>query len=147
MKLWKKIVIGIVVLMVVGVAVLFYATSSAEKLTEYEISGDKVASVNAVLGETRKVTGVSTGTSNGVRHKQYTYETASVLQDLIAYSVYLRNNGWLVTKEYDLTTGGGEMGFAKESADSGKILMMSVEFEQGKYAIKITKGEGTLTRN
>jgi hypothetical protein len=31
------------------------------------------------------------------------------------------------------------------SADSGKILIISVAFEQNKYAIKITKGEGTLT--
>ena len=122
MKMWKKILIGIVVIMAIGVAVLYYATSSAEKLTEYEVGGDKVASVNDVIGDTRKVTGVSSGTSNGVRYKQYTYETASVLQDLIAYSVYLRNNGWLVTKEYNLTTGRGEMGFAKASADNGKIL-------------------------
>ena len=143
----KKILIGIVVLVVIGVAVLFYATGSAEKLTEYEISGDKVASINAVIGETRKVTGVSTGTSGGVRYKEYTYETASMVQDLSGYATYLRDNGWVVTKDYNLTAGSGEMQLAKESADKGKILIMSVAFAQGKYGIRINKLDGTLTPN
>ena len=144
---WKKILIILVVLAVIGVAAAFYATGSAEKLTEYEIGGDKVASINAVICETRKVTGVSTGTSNGVRYKEYNYETVSVLQDLMAYAVYLQNNGWTVTKDYNLTTGSGEMQFGKESADSGKILVMSIAFSQGKYGIRINKLDGTLTRN
>ena len=143
----KKILIGVVVIAAIIVGVWFYATSSAEKLTEYEISGDKVASINAVIGETRKVTGVGTGTSGGGRYKQYTYETASMVQDLSAYSTYLQSNGWTITKDYNLTTGSGEMQLAKESADSGKILVMSAAFNQGSYAIRITKLDGTLTRN
>ena len=151
MKTFKKILIGIVVLVVIGVAVAFYAMGSAEKLTEYDFGTDKVASINAVIGETRKVTGVDSGTSatpsGSAQHKQYTYETASLVKDLTAYSFHLLNNGWLVTKGSDVNTGKGEMQLAKESADKGKILIMSIAFEQNRYAIRITKGEGTLTRN
>jgi len=150
MKMWKKILIGIVVIVAIGIAVLFYATDSASKLTEYDFGTDKVASVNAVIGEKRKVTGVDVGVSatpsGSVQYKQYTYETASMFEDLLAYSNHLRNKGWLVLKDYNLAAGNGEMQLAIESADSGKILIMSVVFEKDKYAIRITKGEGTLTR-
>jgi len=146
MKMWKKILIGIVVIVAIGAAVLFYTIDSASKLTEYDFGTDKVASINAVIGETRKVNGVSVSTSSGSQYKQYTYETASMVQDLMTYSNHLRNNGWLVLKDYNLTAGNGEMQLGIESADSGKILIMSVVFEQNKYAIRITKGEGTLTR-
>ena len=151
MKLMKKILIGIVVIAAIIVGVYFYATDSAEKLTEYEFGGDKVASINAVIGETRKVTGVDVGTSvttsGSAEHKQYDYETASMVQDLTTYSLYLRNNGWLVLKDYNLTTGTGEMQLGIESVDSGKILVMSIAFNEGKYAVRITKLDGTLTRN
>ena len=151
MKTWKKVVIGIIVVVAIGAAVLFYAIDSASKLTEYDFGTDKVRSINAVIGETRKVTGVSTGTSvtpsGSMRYKQYTYETASMVKDLSVYSDYLQKNGWLVIKSYNLTDHNGEMQLATNSADNGKILIMSVAFEQDKYAIKITKATGTLTRN
>ena len=151
MKLMKKILIGIVVIAAIIVGVYFYATGSAEKLTEYELGGDKVASINAVIGETRKVTGVDVGTSvttsGSAQHKQYNYETESMVQDLTTYSLYLQNNGWMVTQGYNLSVGKGEMQFGIESEESGKILIMAIAFDQGMYAIRITKTEGTLTRN
>ena len=70
-----------------------------------------------------------------------------MVRDLSAYSTYLQNNGWLVSKGYDLNTGNGEMELATESADEGKILIISVAFEEGKYAIRVNKLDGTLTRN
>ena len=117
----------------------------AAKLTEYDFGTDKVPSINAVIGEERKVTGISTGTENGVQYKQYTYQTSSMLEDLSAYSVHLRENGWIVTKDYNLNDGSGEMQLAIESADAGKILVISVAFEEKQYAVRINKLEGTLT--
>jgi hypothetical protein len=150
MKTFKKVAIVIAVLVAIGAAVLFYATDSASKLTEYDFGSDKVASINAVIGETRKATGVNVGTnvtpSGSMEYKQYTYETASMLKDLSVYSDYLQKNGWLVIKSYNLNDNNGEMQLSIESADSGKILIMSIAFEQDKYAIRISKGDGTLTR-
>ena len=123
------------------------AINPASTLTEYDFGDDKVPSVNAVIGKERKVIGMDAGISAGSgQYKQYSYETASMLDDLISYSQHLRNNGWLVIKDYDLNTGAGEMQLAAESAEKGKILIMTVNFEQNKYTINITKMEGTLTR-
>ena len=150
MKWLKRILIGIVVIALIIVGAWYYATDSASKLTEYDFGADKIRSINAVIGETRKVSGVSTGvsasTSGSTQYKQYDYETESMLKDLTTYwSTYLQSNGWRPLKDFNLNTGSGEMQIAKESADNGKILIMSIAFEQGRYAIKITKGEGTLT--
>lgn len=130
-----------------GIALLLCACGSAEKLAEYEMGDDKVQSINAVIGETRKVTGVSTGTNNGVQYKEYDYETKSMVDDLAAYFTYLQENGWLATKDYDLAAGKGEAQFATESAESGKILVMSFAFDAGKYTIRVNKLEGTLESN
>ena len=151
MKWVKRILIGIVVIAAIIVGWWYYATDSASKLTEYDFGTDKIRSINAVIGETRKVTGVSTGvsasTSGSSQYKQYDYETASMGKDLTTYwTTYLQSNGWTPIKDFSLNASKGEMQIAKESADSGKILIMLVEFEQSKYTIKITKGEGTLTR-
>jgi hypothetical protein len=146
MKTFKKIAIIIVCLVAIGAAVLFYMKTTAEKLTEYDIGGDKVASINAVIGETREVTGINTGTSSDSQHKQYTYKTESMVKDLSTYVDYLRKNGWLVIKDSDFSAVRGEFQIATESVDSGKILLMSIAFEQNKYAIRINKGTGTLTR-
>ena len=118
----------------------------AAKLTEYDFDTDKVPSINSVLGEERKVTGISTGTDNGVQYKQYTYETSSMLEDLSTYSAYLQEKGWVVTKDYNLNDGSGEMQLAIESADAGKILVISVAFEEKQYAVRVNKLEGELTR-
>ena len=143
--MYKK-AIAVISLLLVTV-LLFSACGSAEKLTEYELGTDKVASINAVLGENRKVSGVSTGTENGVQHKEYTYETPSMVDDLAEYSTYLRNNGWLVIKDYNFTDGKGEAQLAIESADSGKILVISIAFEANRYTIRVDKFKGSLTPN
>ena len=142
----KKTQIAVILLLLIP-ALLFSACGAAAKLTEYDFGTDKVPSVNAVLGDARKVTGVATGTDNGVQYKQYTYQSETTLDDLIKYTVYLRNNGWTVTKDYDLTISSGEAQIAKESADSGKILVMSIAYDGNSYAVRINKLEGSLTRN
>ena len=142
--MFKKKIVCIVSL-VLASAALLSACNNAAKLTEYDFDTDKVPSVNAVIGEKRKVTGVETGISNGARYKQYTYESASVTEDLITYTVHLRDIGWVVIKDYNLTDAKGEAQLAIKSADDGKILIISIAFENGKYAVKVTKLEGTLT--
>ena len=141
----KKLIF--VISLLLAAAALLSACGSAAKLSEYDFGTDKVPSVNAVIGEERKVTGVETGTTNGVRYKQYTYESATVAEDLIAYTARLRGSGWLVTKDYNLADAKGEAELATESADSGKILILSIAFETGKYAIRVNKLDGSLTSN
>jgi len=128
-------------------AFLFTGCGSAAKLTEYDFGTDKVPSVNAVIGEERKVSGVETGISNGVTYKQYTYETETMVEDLWAYYTRLSELGWIVTQDFDLSEGEGEMQLGIESADEGKILIISVAFTPERYAVRINKLEGELTDN
>ena len=143
--MYKKAITVISLLLVT--LLLFSACESAEKLTEYAFGPDKVASINAVLGENRKVSGVSTGTKNGVQYKEYTYETSSMVDDLAAYSSHLQNNGWLVVKDYNFADGKGEAQLAIESADNDKILVVSIVFDTSRYTIRVDKLKGSLTPN
>jgi hypothetical protein len=57
------------------------------------------------------------------------------------------NNGWIPTIDFNLNNNSGKAQLGKESADSGKILVLNIDFSSGKYTIKIDKGVGTLTLN
>lgn len=138
----KKVVAIILVLILVFA---LSSCNSAEKLTEYELGDDKVASINAVLGESRTVSGVESGITNGVQYKQYTYKTTSMVDDLATYSTYLQQKGWLPTVDYNFNDGNGEAQLGKNSIESGKILIISIAFTSNSYAIRINKLEGTLT--
>ena len=148
-KLSKKriILFGVGILVVVlalGGWLLFTILGNAAKLTEYELGAEKIRSINSVIGEERKVTGVNVGTQNGTQYKRYTYKTSSMVEDLIAYSTYLQENGWVVTQDYDLYDGNGEMKLGIESEDYGKILVMSIKFKETQYVIRISKLIGVL---
>lgn len=136
------LLVGIIVL-ALAASMALSGCSAAAKLQEYDFDTDKIPTINSVVGE-RKVTGVETSTTNGVPQKQYTYESTTVRDDLIAYTSHLLDNGWLVTQDidYDVTPGSAQLG--KESVDSGKLLVLSIAYQDTHYAIKITKTEGTL---
>jgi len=136
----------LMILLLISV-LLLSACGSAEKLTEYDFGTDKIPSVNTVLGKELKVTGVDVGTSDGVQYKQYTYETTSMVEDLAEYTTFLRNNGWLVLTDYNFYDGSGEAQLGIDSADNGKILIISIAFQNDRYAIRVNKLEGSLSYN
>jgi hypothetical protein len=117
--------------------------TEAANLEQYEMSGDVIPSITSVVGE-REVTGVEAATSNGVATRQYTYSSATVYDDLLAYVNKLLEDGWLVTQAIDLNIvpGSGELGM--KSVDDGQILLVSLSYEDSKYVIKLTKGKGTI---
>ncbi len=141
----KRVVCGAALLM----ALLFALTgcgatlANAGKLTEYEMSGDKIPSITSVVGE-REVTGVNTATDNGVKTKQYTYVSATVYDDLWAYVQRLMGDGWLVTQDIDLAVipGTGQLG--THSIEEGQILLVSFSYDSTGYIIELTKGKGTI---
>lgn len=141
----------ITVLSLILIAALFLTAcntlSDAAKLTEYDFGTDKVPTINSVIGTERKVTGVSSGTSNGIKYKEYTYQTDSTFDDLLAYVTALMNDyDWMAIEDYNLNDPTGTVKLAIESADSGKILIMTITYKANEYTIRIEKGDGTLTR-
>ena len=137
------IIVGSIVL---ACTFLLSACGAAGKLEEYDFAPDKVASINAVIGESRKVSGVSTGIENSKQYKQYTYATPSMASDLSVYLQYLMDEGWIVLTDIDLSGGRGVAELGIESADSGKILIMTIDFQTDRYSIRIEKDKGALIR-
>lgn len=119
------------------------ALKDAAKLDEYNMGDDQIPSITSVVGE-REVTGLETSTNNGVKSTQYTYVSDTVYDDLWAYVQKLMDDGWLVTQDIDLSVvpGSGQLG--RNASEEGKILLLSFAYEDGKYAIKVTKAEGTI---
>ena len=119
--------------------------NNAKKLEAYEFGADSVPTINSVVGE-RKVYGVSSGKGTGGTYKEYSYESETVTEDLIAYLIEgLLENNWYALADFDLNSLPGTAQLAAESEDSGQIIIMDVTYEQDGYTIKLTKGEGTLT--
>ncbi|MCL1914664.1 MAG: hypothetical protein FWG10_12515 [Eubacteriaceae bacterium] len=128
---------------------LFAGCKKAAALAEYEFGDDKIPSVNAVLGEDRKVIGTGTGTTNGVRYKEYKYQTETMRDDMVRYVIQelLGPEGWLAISDFNFDDLSGEGKIAKNSLEEGKILIMTITFDLTTYNLKIEKGQGTLTPN
>ena len=123
------------------------ALKKAAQLQSYDFGPDSIPSVNSVVGE-RQVTGVQSGTGGSGIYKEFTYESGTVSEDLIAYLIDdLLAKDWYALVDFNLLELPGTAQLARESADSGQILIMDVSYEQGSYTIRLTKGEGTLTLN
>lgn len=123
------------------------ALKKAAQLQSYDFGPDSIASVNSVVGE-RTVTAAQSGTGTGGTYREFTYESATVSEDLIAYLIDgLLAQDWYALVDFNLTELPGKAQLAKESLDSGQIIIMDVNYDRGSYTIRLTKGEGTLTLN
>ncbi len=138
------IVCVVVVLGLLGMGIAFIATGNTANADEYTFGNDVIRSVKAVV-EKRDVTGVSSGIENGVSVKEITYKSNTVQQDLITYTQYLRNEGgFKLTKDMNLTISPSTVYLAKQSVESGKIILMNIEYDDLGYKIIMKKGVGTL---
>lgn len=121
------------------------ALTDAGKLEAYDMSGDSIPSINSIVGE-RKVEGISTGTNNGVAYKEYKYASDTVSADLVAYlNVLMDDYGYLGLIDFNVTEIPGTGRLAGESKDSGKIIVIELDYTNSGYTIRISKGDGTLT--
>ncbi len=149
MKTFLKVILIIICCLViigVGIATLIVVSiNNAKNADEYILGNDIIKSVKAVVAE-REVTGVSSGTSNGVSKKSVSYKSDSVYDDLVAYAGYLRGDlGFKVTKDYDLSVSPSTIELAKESVDAGQILYVIINYDNLGYTVTINKGAGSLT--
>ncbi len=145
LKITLVVVACALVLGLVGGGIAFFATGNTAKADEYKLGNDTIKSVKAIVAE-RQVTSVSKETSNGTKPTVIEYKSSTVQDDLIAYTQYLRSDGgFTLTKDMDLTVPTSSVQLAKESADSDKILVMTIDYTPFGYTITIQKGERSLT--
>ncbi len=149
MKKALKIILIVVVcifsIALIGGGIAFFATGNAANAEEYKLGNDTVKSIKAVV-EKRNVTSISTETSNGVKTKKIEYKSNSVQEDLVKYIQYLRNEGgFSLTKDVDLSLTSSTVQLGKASKDSGKLLLLTIDYNSFGYTITLQKGNGTLT--
>lgn len=140
-----KIVLIIFVLGLIGGIIAFMATGNIANAEEYKLGSDTIKSVKTIVGK-RQVVSTSTETSNGITTKKIEYKSDKVQDDLLKYTQYLRNEGgFTLTKDMDLSVIPSTVELGKNSSDSGKLIMMTIDYNSFGYTITIQKGEGTLT--
>jgi len=134
----------IFVLGLIGGIIAFVATGNISNADEYKVGNDTIKSIKSVV-EKRQVTSVATETSNGITTKKIEYTSDTVYDDLLKYTQYLRSEGgFALTKDMDLSVTPSIVELGKKSNDSGKLIIMTIEYNSFGYTIVIQKGEGTL---
>ena len=145
LKIVLIVIACIFVLGLLGGIIAFIATGNTANADEYKLGNDTIKSIKSVV-EKRQVTSVATETSNGITTKKIEYTSDTVYDDLLKYTQYLRNEGgFALTKDMDLYVTPSTVELGKKSNDSGKLIMMTIEYNSFGYTIIIQKGEGTLT--
>ncbi len=141
MRKTKQIVF---VLTACALALALCACGSAAKLQSYDFGDDSIPSINSIIGAERKVSGVSTGVGTDGDYQEYTYASDTPVEDIQTYIDELQNRGWIITQiEGDDTAGSVQLGM--ESADNGKILLVTINYSGPSYKLDARKTEGTLT--
>ena len=122
------------------------AMEKASTLQDYEIGDDSVVAVTGLVGK-RTVTGVSTSASNGGNTKEYTYESSSAQDDVLAYvNELLYEQGYIATEDADLESASGTVNLAAKSpSDSSKIITVDIDYSASGYTVTLTRLTGTLT--
>lgn len=145
LKIVLIIIACIFVLGLIGGIIAFVATGNTANAEEYKLGNDTIKSIKSVV-EKRQVTSVSTETSNGITTKKIEYKSDTVQDDLLKYTQYLRTEGgFSLTKDMDLSVTPSTIALGKTSNDSGKLIMMTIDYNSTGYTIIIQKGEGTLS--
>ena len=145
----KKIILagcgGLVMLMFIGFAAIFWLLGDVAKAESYEMSGDIVPSVTKVVGY-RKVNSYSTKTSGSLSKKTITCVTSDSREDVKNYVAFLaKNEGFKFLDDYEYNAPTGKARLAKESREKGKLLIIEIDYSLGAFTVAVTKGEGTIT--
>lgn len=141
------IVIGCMVLFVASIlTTAFVVTRNASNRKVYKIGKEETKSITAVVGK-RKAVGVESSVQGGIVTKKTEYTSDTVVEDLNQYITYLREDeGYLLTRDCDLSYSPGIVYLAKESVDEGKLLYITIEYDLSGYTVIYQKGNGTLQR-
>ena len=144
----KKIKVVFIVVTICALALVLCACSvlnDAAKLQSYDFDNDSVPSITSVVGD-RDVTGTKKGTGTDGVYQEYTYKTDSVIEDIQAYINKLQSQGWVITIIEDDGASSGTVQLGNESSDSGKIILLTIDYGASSYTLNIKKSTGTLNR-
>ena len=145
-KNWLYVLLGVAGVVGAIIIVVTIVLGNQQTRTEITFGGDTIPTVYAIVGE-RKVSGYHTGTnrSGGVttRTVEISYQAGVISEeDLELYiETLIERHNFLITRAFN----GNTMQIGKESVDSGKILVVEVNFSDLGTVFTYTKADGTLT--
>jgi len=146
-----KILLGFVAVVCVIITVALLATGNTAKQDFIKIGKDEVPSVKYILGEERKVIGVSSSVEkNGVVKKVIEYSVAKDQNsEMFQYAQALYDDyGFVNITDNDFTgSTGTDFEFAKESVEEGCLVIVRIDYDLEGYTITLVQGEGTFTNN
>lgn len=147
----KKLVLTIVVsFLTIGIltgGILFFTLKNIANAKEYKLGNDTIASINAIVDK-RKITSVSTETSNAIKTKSITYKSNSVHEDLDKYIEHLTNEEhFTLLKNVDLSLASSTVQLGKDSKDPQQIIVITITYDPFGYTIILQKGDGSLPKS
>lgn len=145
------IIIVVVIALAVG-GVLIAANrilAGAAKADYYTIGNDKMPSVKLVVGSGPKLVRTGTSTSGDVTTNTYQYQTSGDQgQDMSDYAAYLHDQDhFLTVTSLDFSGPTGDGSLARNSVDSGQILIAQLKYDTTGYVVTIVKQSGSVTAN
>ena len=145
------ILVCFVVLLGIGILIAVLVTGDTSKQDFIKIGKDEIQSVKYILGEERKVSGVSTTTENGITKKVIVYNVLyNQREDMLDYAQTLRDvYGFYFTDNTDETDFSGAEGvdleLVKESVEDDYLIILRIDYDSTGYTITLTRARGTLT--
>lgn len=140
----KKIIAGIVLMIAIVCLLImsFILFWRKQQQSDYITFGkDQIPTISFVLGD-RSLVGISTEISHDVEAKTYEYKSESIMEDIDRYMNYLRDEEGFVALQ--IGDSDDDVIFAKESVDSGKIIVVQPYTSKEGYKIIFGKGGGEI---
>lgn len=140
------IVLAVLLVVAAGIfAIVSFVTAQLNTDT-YHLPNDEIQSISAVM-DTKGANSVHSKMSNGTTTISYEYNSSAVKEELAGYVHYLREQeGFMVLEDFDLNEqSDGEINLAKDSAKSGEVVFVRIDYHLFGYTITVACGEATLT--
>lgn len=138
--------LAVILMMLVLITSLLCACTSSKSET-VKVSNDTIPTLYSVVGE-RKINGTEVGIQNGVSYTSLTYTSGDVTTDDIEnYVEALRETGYLVLEDVDISTVPFTIHMGKESSEGGKIILVDITASLGNHAeINYQVGKGEISK-
>jgi len=145
------IIIGAAAVVVIGVVIALIVILGGNNYDSeefFEVGGDKVPSVMNVIGEKRKISGVTISSSKSADKMVVEYSVSDNQGDeMEEYAAALvKDFDFIALDEYDFSgKRGGGFQFVKVSdEDDDHIVMVTIDFNNSGYKLTIERREGEL---
>jgi hypothetical protein len=130
---------------------VIFDDQNSESYENYKLGSDIIPSITSIVGD-RLCAESDTEVIDGVTVMTIRYETdpddkTQAANDVAAYFNYLiESEGFVSLVTFDTLPyeGGVDMRFAKNSNETGEIIILTIEYDYGGYILQFQKGEGTL---